>query len=79
MSTSSEQTIIFDNVSKFYGEILGVNRVTSPSRSDYQSGWSQWSGQVDLDEFNDRLLRPSRGQVTVLGVPTDQPEKLFRK
>jgi ABC-2 type transport system ATP-binding protein len=25
------------------------------------------------------LLRPSRGEVTVLGVPTDQPEKLFRK
>jgi ABC-2 type transport system ATP-binding protein len=25
------------------------------------------------------LLQPSRGQVAVLGVPTDQPEKLFRK
>ena len=28
MTESSEQTIVFDNVSKFYGEILGVNRVT---------------------------------------------------
>jgi ABC-2 type transport system ATP-binding protein len=25
------------------------------------------------------LLRPSRGEVTVLGVPTDRPEQLFRK
>jgi ABC-2 type transport system ATP-binding protein len=25
------------------------------------------------------LLRPSRGEVRVLGVPTDQPEQLFRK
>jgi len=28
MTDSSEQTITFDNVSKFYGEILGVNRVS---------------------------------------------------
>ena len=25
------------------------------------------------------LLRPSRGEVTVLGIPTDRPEQLFRK
>jgi ABC-2 type transport system ATP-binding protein len=25
------------------------------------------------------LLRPSRGYITILGIPTDQPEKLFRK
>src|SRR6266568_4258857 len=28
MTVASEQTITFDNVSKFYGEILGVNRVS---------------------------------------------------
>src|SRR5688500_5910216 len=25
------------------------------------------------------LLRPSRGHITILGIPTDQPEQLFRK
>jgi ABC-2 type transport system ATP-binding protein len=25
------------------------------------------------------LLRPSRGSITILGIPTDQPEQLFRK
>ena len=27
MTAETNQLIIFDNVSKFYGEILGVNRV----------------------------------------------------
>jgi len=50
-----------------------------PAR-DYQSGWSQWSGQVDLDEFNDRVA----AAVTWPGGNSsrsahDQPEKLFRK
>ena len=25
------------------------------------------------------LLRPTRGSITLLGIPTDQPEQLFRK
>ena len=25
------------------------------------------------------LLRPTRGTINVLGIPTDQPEQLFRK
>jgi hypothetical protein len=32
VSQQSQQMIVFDDVSKFYGEILGVNRV--------------WSGQM---------------------------------
>jgi len=76
----SEQTIIFDNVSKFYGEILGVNRVnlTIPLGITSLVG-PNGAGKTTLMNLMTGLLRPSRGQVTVLGVPTDQPEKLFRK
>jgi ABC-2 type transport system ATP-binding protein len=80
MTDSSEQTIIFDNVSKFYGEILGVNRVnlTIPLGITSLVG-PNGSGKTTLMNLMTGLLRPSRGQVKVLGVATDQPEKLFRK
>jgi len=80
MSLSSQNTIIFDNVSKFYGEILGVNRVnlTIPLGITSLVG-PNGAGKSTLMNLMTGLLRPSRGQVTVLGVPTDQPENLFRK
>src|SRR6266550_8475432 len=75
-----ENTIVFDDVSKFYGEILGVNRVnlTIPLGITSLVG-PNGAGKSTLMNLMNGLLRPSRGQVTVLGVPTDQPEKLFRK
>src|SRR5258707_14106345 len=80
MSESSAQTIVFDNVSKFYGEILGVNRVnlTIPLGITSLVG-PNGAGKTTLMNLMTGLLRPSRGEVRVLGVPTDQPEKLFRK
>ena len=33
MSESPEQLIVFEDVSKFYGEILGVNRVNLTDRA----------------------------------------------
>src|SRR5439155_24956328 len=80
MSESPAQTIIFDNVSKFYGEILGVNRVnlTIPLGITSLVG-PNGAGKTTLMNLMTGLLRPSRGEVTVLGVPTDRPEQLFRK
>src|SRR5258708_31541610 len=80
MTESSAQTIIFDNVSKFYGEILGVNRVnlTIPLGITSLVGPSG-AGKTTLMNLMTGLLRPSRGEVRVLGVPTDRPEQLFRK
>ena len=80
MSKDLENTIVFDNVSKFYGEILGVNRVnlTIPLGITSLVG-PNGAGKTTLMNLMTGLLRPSRGEVRVLGVPTDQPELLFRK
>src|ERR1041385_4066517 len=76
----AEQTINFDNVSKFYGEILGVNRVTLSIPPGITSlVGPNGAGKTTLMNLMTGLLRPTRGTVTVLGIPTDQPEELFRK
>jgi ABC-2 type transport system ATP-binding protein len=76
----SDGLIVFDNVSKFYGEILGVNRVNLEIPPGITSlVGPNGAGKTTLMNLMTGLLRPSRGTVTVQGVPTDQPEKLFRK
>ena len=73
-------TIVFDNVSKFYGEILGVNRVTLEIRAGITSlVGPNGAGKTTLMNLMCGLLRPTRGTVSVLGIPTDQPQLLFRK
>src|SRR5438445_6002614 len=75
-----QSMIVFDNVSKFYGEILGVNRVSLAIPSGITSlVGPNGAGKTTLMNLMTGLLRPSRGEVTVLGVPTDRPEQLFRK
>jgi ABC-2 type transport system ATP-binding protein len=72
--------IVFDNVSKFYGDVLGVNRVhmSIPPGITGLVG-PNGSGKTTLMNLMVGLLRPSRGTVTVLGLPTDRPEALFRR
>jgi ABC-2 type transport system ATP-binding protein len=80
MKDSTSTTIDFDNVSKFYGEILGVNRVSlqiSPGITSLVG--PNGAGKSTLMNLLTGLLRPSRGSIKVLGIPTDQPEQLFRK
>ena len=75
-----QSEILFDNVSKFYGEILGVNRVSlqiSPGITSLVG--PNGAGKSTLMNLMTGLLRPSRGSIDVLGIPTDQPEQLFRK
>src|SRR5437870_11485605 len=80
MSISTQQTIFFDNVSKFYGEILGVNRVTLAIPPGITSlVGPNGAGKTTLMNLMTGLLRPSRGTINVLGIPTDRPADLFRK
>ncbi|MEO1368445.1 MAG: ABC transporter ATP-binding protein, partial [Acidobacteriota bacterium] len=76
----SGHSIVFDNVSKFYGEVLGINRVnlTLPGGITGLVG-PNGSGKSTLMNLMTGLLRPSEGRVEVLGVPTHHPEALFGK
>ncbi|HKV76735.1 MAG TPA: ABC transporter ATP-binding protein [Candidatus Sulfotelmatobacter sp.] len=71
--------IIFEDVSKFYGEILGVNRVNLSIPPGITSlVGPNGSGKTTLMNLMTGLVKPSRGRIEVLGCPTDDPEKLFK-
>jgi ABC-2 type transport system ATP-binding protein len=79
-AAGGDDRIVFDNVSKFYGEVLGVNRV----RLSIPPGITglvgpNGSGKTTLMNLMVGLLRPSRGSVRVLGLSADRPEELFRR
>src|SRR3954465_4272329 len=71
--------ITFAGVSKFYGEVLGVNRVqlSIPPGITSLVG-PNGSGKTTLMNLMVGLLRPTEGEIRVLGVPTGRPEELFR-
>jgi len=72
-----EDAIVFDNVSKFYGEVLGVNRVhlAVPPGITSLVG-PNGSGKTTLMNLMTGLLRPSQGTIRVLGARPDDPERL---
>jgi ABC-2 type transport system ATP-binding protein len=71
--------IIFENVSRFYGEVLGVNRVNLAIPPGITSlVGPNGSGKTTLMNLMTGLLRPTQGRIDVLGVPPDDPERLFR-
>ena len=70
--------IVFENVSKFYGEILGVNRVNLSIPAGITSlVGPNGAGKTTLMNLMTGLVRPSRGCIRVLGCRTDEPEELF--
>jgi ABC-2 type transport system ATP-binding protein len=80
MNEVPDKLIIFDDVSKFYGEILGINRVNLQIAPGITSlVGPNGAGKSTLMNLMTGLLQPSRGRITILGTPTDQPEELFRK
>jgi ABC-2 type transport system ATP-binding protein len=80
MSAAHEEAIVFDDVSKFYGEILGVNRVNLSIAPGITSlVGPNGSGKTTLMNLMTGLIRPSRGRIEVLGIPPDRPEELFRR
>ncbi|HYY57730.1 MAG TPA: ABC transporter ATP-binding protein [Pyrinomonadaceae bacterium] len=80
MKEASQNLIVFDDVSKFYGEILGVNRVNLSIAPGITSlVGPNGSGKTTLMNLRTGLLRPTRGRISILGIEPDQPEQLFRK
>jgi ABC-2 type transport system ATP-binding protein len=71
--------IAFSGVSKFYGEILGVNRVNLSIPPGITSlVGPNGSGKTTLMNLMTGLIQPSRGEIDVCGIRPTEPEKLFR-
>ena len=67
------------NVSKFYGEVLGVNRVNLVIPPGITSlVGPNGSGKTTLMNLMTGLIRPTCGDVRVLGLTPDDPERFFR-
>ena len=71
--------IVFDDVSKFYGEVLGVNRVTLHIPPGITSlVGPNGSGKTTLMNLMVGIIRADRGTLTVRGLSPDDPEHLMR-
>jgi ABC-2 type transport system ATP-binding protein len=75
----SADRVVFAEVSKFYGEVLGVNRV------DLEFGpgitalvGPNGSGKTTLMNLLAGLVRPTEGTVSVFGLSPDNPAELHR-
>lgn len=78
--TAMSDRILFENVSKFYGEVLGVNRVSL----DIPPGVTtlvgpNGSGKTTLMNLMTGLVQPSSGRVSVLGLAPGDADRFFRQ
>lgn len=77
---ATDKMIVFEDVSKFYGEVLGVNRVNLQIAPGITSlVGPNGSGKTTLMNLMTGLLKPTSGRVSVLGLSPDEPEELFQK
>lgn len=75
----SAPEIVFDEVSKFYGEVLGVNRVTLHIPPGITSlVGPNGSGKTTLMNLMTGLILPDRGEISVRGISPRDPETLMR-
>ena len=76
---NEDELIVLEGVSKFYGEVLGVNRVSlalSPGVTSLVG--PNGSGKTTLMNLITGLIRPTQGRVRVRGVAPSDPERFFR-
>ena len=72
-------SVIFDEVSKFYGEVLGVNRVTLNIPPGITSlVGPNGSGKTTLMNLMTGLIHPDNGQILMRGISPRDPEALMR-
>jgi ABC-2 type transport system ATP-binding protein len=75
----SDRLIIFENVSKSYGEVLGVNRITLSIAPGVTSlVGPNGAGKTTLMNLMTGLLRPTKGTIRVLDIPPSDPERFYR-
>lgn len=77
---SSPHRIVLNDVSKFYGDILGVNRITI----DIEPGITglvgpNGAGKSTLMNLLGGLMTPTRGSLEVLGTTPAEPETFYRQ
>jgi ABC-2 type transport system ATP-binding protein len=71
--------VIFDEVSKFYGEVLGVNRVTLNIPPGITSlVGPNGSGKTTLMNLMTGLIHPDHGRILMRGISPRDPETLMR-
>src|SRR5512138_1502069 len=71
--------ILFTDVSKFYGEVLGVNKINLKIGPGITSlVGPNGSGKTTLMNLMTGLIRPTRGHISILGVTPEDPVALFR-
>jgi ABC-2 type transport system ATP-binding protein len=73
------EVILLDNISKFYGEVLGVNNVSLSIPPGITSlVGPNGSGKTTLMNLIAGLLQPTRGRIAVCGLSPLDPERFFR-
>src|ERR1700746_1517867 len=78
--TPDARQIVFENVSKFYGEVLGVNKVSFSLEPGITSlVGPNGSGKTTLMNLLTGLIKPSQGRIYVLGLTPQQPIEFFRQ
>jgi ABC-2 type transport system ATP-binding protein len=77
---TANDRILFEDVSKFYGEVLGVNRVSLslPPGVTTLVG-PNGSGKSTLMNLMTGLVQPSSGRISVLGMVPGDPNAFFRE
>src|SRR5258708_38441746 len=78
--TPDTSQIVFEGVSKFYGEVLGVNKVSFSLEPGITSlVGPNGSGKTTLMNLLTGLIGPSQGAIHVLGLTPQQPIEFFRQ
>lgn len=74
-----DRLVIFENVSKFYGEVLGVNRVSLAIEPGITSlVGPNGAGKTTLMNLMTGLLNPTKGGIRVLGVAPSEAEPFYK-
>src|SRR6185436_6909214 len=79
-AVTNDKMIVFEGVSKFYGEVLGVNRVNLEIAPGITSlVGPNGSGKTTLMNLMCGLLRPTSGTISVLGISPSDSEAMFQR